>query len=118
METVPPEDVFDILADEYSREILAHANDAPMSAQELAKALDAHHTTVYRRLERLEDLDLITGQQRVDPEDGHHYTVYKTTLEEMNVNLTRDQYNVTIRRVEDPIDRMAQMWQQIRGEDS
>ncbi len=116
METVPPDEVFDIFADEYSREILAHANDEPMSAQELAQALDAHHSTIYRRLERLQELGLIVGQQRVDAEDGHHYTVYKTTLEEINVNLTRDQYTVTIRRDEDPIDRMANMWQQIRGE--
>lgn len=87
-----------------------------MSAQELAKTLDAHHSTIYRRLERLQELGLIRGQQRVDAEDGHHYTVYKTTLEEMNVNLNRNQYTVTIRRVEDPIDRMAHMWQQIRGE--
>ena len=116
METIIPEEVFDILADDYCREILAHANDEPMSAQKLAQTLDAHHSTIYRRLERLEDLGLIVGQQRVDVEEGHHYTVYKTTLEEITVNLNNDQYSVRLRRVEDPIDRMAQMWQQIRGD--
>ena len=112
-----PEEIFDILSDEYSRVILAQANKKPMSAQELAHALDAHHSTIYRRLERLQEFGLIVGQQRVDVEDGHHYTEYKTTLEEINVNLNQEQYTVTIRRDEDPIDRMAHMWQQIRGED-
>lgn len=117
VETVAPTEVFDLLADEYAREILALAKQEPMSAQELADACDVHHTTIYRRLERLEELGVIVGQGRIDPESGHHTTVYQTTLEEINVNLDRDHYHVTMRREADPADRMADMWRQIRGSD-
>lgn len=114
---VDPEEVFDLLADDYAREILAHANRKPMSVKELADACDAHHSTIYRRIERLESHDLVTEEVRVDP-DGHHSTVYKTALEGLSVSLDGDDYNVQLRLSEDPIDRFAQMWREVRGEES
>lgn len=117
MDEVAPAKLFELLADEYAREILAQANCEPMSARQLAAACNAHHSTIYRRIEELENFDLLIGQQRLDPEDGHHFTVYRTTMEEITVHLDRDQYVVALRRTEDPIDRMATMWRQLRGEE-
>lgn len=114
---VDPEEVFDLLADDYAREILAHANRKPMSARELADACDAHHSTIYRRIERLQSHDMLAEQLRVDP-DGHHSTAYKTKLEEVTVNLENDEYHVQLRVTEDPIDRFAQMWREVRGDGS
>ncbi|MDZ7731401.1 MAG: helix-turn-helix domain-containing protein [Natrialbaceae archaeon] len=82
---VEPEEVFDLLADEYSRAILAHAYRDPMSAQEIAEVCDAHHSTIYRRIETLEGLGLLTDSIRVDP-DGHHSTEYRTRLEGVSVS--------------------------------
>lgn len=112
---VDPEEVFDLLADDYASDILLEANRKPMTAQELSDALGVHHSTVYRRLERLQTHNLLSEQLRIDP-GGHHATVYRTNLRQLTVMLDDDGYQVQLRLEEDPIDRMADMWQQIRGE--
>lgn len=112
-----PEEVFDLLADDYAREILAHADRKPMSAKELSKECDAHHTTIYRRIERLRAIDLINERLQVDPE-GHHYAMYDTNLESMTVKLDDGEYLIRIQMKRDPVDRMANMWREIRGEHS
>lgn len=111
---VDPEEVIDLLADDYARAILANANRKPMSVRELATACDAHHSTIYRRIEQLQAHDLLAERLRIDP-DGHHHTVYTTKLEEITVNLENDEYHVQIRLAEDSIDRIAQMWRKIRA---
>lgn len=113
---VDPEEVFDLLADDYAREILAHANRKPMSVRDLTTACDAHHSTIYRRLERLQALDLLSEHLHVDI-DGHHHAVYETTLAEMTVTLNDDDFHVQLRIEEDPVDRLAQMWRDIREEE-
>ena len=115
-EMVDPEEVFDLLADDYAREILAHANREPMSAKELSDAVDAHHSTIYRRIDRLQEYDLLTERLALDP-DGQHYTVYSTALQGVSVTLEGDEYRVDLRTRADPADRMAKMWREIRGEE-
>lgn len=110
-----PAEVFDLLGDEYARNILAHANHEPMTALELADACDAHHSTIYRRIEQLQSFDLLDEQVRVDP-DGHHATTYTTRLERISVRLRGSNYDVDLRVRDDPADRMAHMWREIRGE--
>lgn len=114
---VEPKEVFDLLADEYSREILAKANQQPMSALELADACDAHHSTIYRRINRLQSYDLLSEQQRIDPTGGHHHTVYQTKLQSVSVNLNGDQYEVNLKISKDPVDRIAEIWREMRGEE-
>lgn len=109
-----PEDVFALLANEYAREILAYANTKPMSVRELADACDAHHSTIYRRIEQLKDHNLLAEQLKVDT-DGHHYTMYTTTLQSLTVSLDEDGYQIQLQIKEDPVDRIAQMWHEIRG---
>lgn len=116
LEMVEPEEVFDLLADDYAREILAHANRKPMSVRELADACDAHHSTIYRRIEQLQDHDLLAEQLQVDS-DGHHYTMYSTTLQSLTVSLDEAHYRIQLQVKEDPIDRMAQMWHEMRGDE-
>lgn len=110
-----PREVFDLLADDYASAILIEAHRKPMTAQELSDALGVHHSTVYRRLNRLQDHDLLSEQLRIDP-NGHHATVYRTNLQQVTVRLTDDGYQVQLRLEEDPVDRMADMWRQLRGE--
>lgn len=113
---VDPKEVFDLLADEYARNILAHADRKPMSARELADACDAHHSTIYRRIEQLQSHDLLDEELRIDP-DGHHSTVYQTALEGVDIHLENGEYQIQLRIERDPVDRMAQMWREIREDE-
>lgn len=96
-----------LLADDCSRTILEATAREPQSAEELAAQCAASKTTVYRRLEELEDHDLVTVRRR--PGDaGHHYKEYAATLDRVVVDLGRDGIDVSLARR----DRMAERFTQ------
>lgn len=102
--------VFDLLDDEYARAILVETYDEPMSAEALAEACDASPSTVYRRIERLEDQRLLDAEQRLDP-DGHHYKVYGANLQRVTVELTAEGFELDVDRAEDPADRFTRLYE-------
>ena len=110
-----PEEVFELMADEYAREILAQTSRQPMSAPELVDSCDASERTIYRRLEQLQSFGLVTESMQLDP-DGHHRTVYEAVLETVRVDLEDGQYEVRLQIEEDTADRFARMWKDIRDE--
>jgi predicted transcriptional regulator len=111
---VPLETIADVLDDQYSRTILAAASREPVAARELATVVDADPSTVYRRLDTLEGLDLMTSYVQLKT-DGHHYSVYSTRLERVTVELTDGTYHVTVERATtDPADRLADLFEEIR----
>lgn len=106
-------DVLDLLDDEYARAILAATSTRPMSAPELAEACDASRPTVYRRIDRLKQLDLVV--ERTRPEgDGHHVHEYESRFRGLSVTLRDGEYRVTVDRREDPADRFTGLWEGLR----
>jgi DNA-binding transcriptional ArsR family regulator len=61
-----PADLFALLDDEYARAILAATSEQATSAPALAEACDASHPTIYRRIDRLKDQNLLA--ERTEPE--------------------------------------------------
>ena len=107
--------VAELLADPYARAILAAASEEAVDAATLAERLDADPSTVYRRLVALEDHDLV--RSRVQPRrDGHHYSVYRTRLRRVTVDLEDGEYRVTVERETptDPADRLTNLFEEIR----
>ncbi|USZ67660.1 helix-turn-helix domain-containing protein [Halorussus salilacus] len=102
--------VFDLLDDEYARDILAETYEEPMSAEALADACDASPSTIYRRIERLRDQRLLADDQRLDP-DGNHYKVYTANLQRVTVELTADGFELDVDREEDPADRFTRLYE-------
>lgn len=106
--------VAEILEDRYSRAILAEASREPMAARDLASAVSADPSTVYRRLDRLEEFDLVASYIRPTP-TGHHYSVYRTRLQRVAIELDDGEYQITIKRVAtDPADRLTTLFEEIR----
>ncbi|RLM51794.1 helix-turn-helix domain-containing protein [Halorubrum sp. Atlit-28R] len=107
--------VVELLADPYARDILAAASEEAVDAAMLAERLDADLSTVYRRLEALEEHDLV--RSRVRPRrDGHHYNVYRTRLRRVTVDIEDGEYRVDIERETptDPADRLTDLFEEIR----
>jgi len=75
-----PENVFDVFGNEEVRRILAFADQRPMSAEELAERLAVSQPTVYRRID----------------EEGNHYKVYETTLEQICFEVESGGFDVNI----------------------
>jgi len=107
-----PADVFALLDDKYARGILRATNRTPMSARQLAVELEASRSTVYRRIEQLEMLDLLSESTDVDV-NGHHRSIYEATLSQITVELIEDDFSVEIDRREHPADRFTDIWEDL-----
>ena len=109
------EEVLALLDDEYARAILTATSAEPMSAQSLSERCDASVTTIYRRLDRLQDCDLIEEQLQPQP-DGNHYKMFASRLESFSVSFEDGERRVDIERTEteeDVADRFTRMWQDL-----
>ena len=103
--------VMALLDDEYARAILAHLTAEPMSADELCTACEISDSTVYRRLNRLQEVDLVTERQELDP-DGHHFKRYVATVERVSITFADGTYEVTVTRsANDPADRFTELFE-------
>lgn len=102
-----------LLADECSRTILEATAARPLSADELSDRCDVSPPTVYRRLEDLRELDLVSEQTRADA-GGHHYKVYTATLDRVVVDLSADGFTLKLSRQERMADRFTQFIEDLR----
>jgi DNA-binding transcriptional ArsR family regulator len=100
-----------LLDDECARSILAATSNEPMSAKRLSERCDASKPTIYRRIERLEDAELLVEQTRPDP-DGNHYSVYAANLKRVTVELADGEFSLRVEREgTDAADRLTSMWE-------
>jgi DNA-binding transcriptional ArsR family regulator len=106
-------DVAGLLEDEYARTILIHTSSRPMSANELAEHCDASPPTIYRRIDRLREHDLVTSDQELDP-DGHHYEVFEANLQQVTIELDEDGFDVQLEHQTDPADRFTDLFEELR----
>jgi DNA-binding Lrp family transcriptional regulator len=103
------EELLDTIGDEYARQILAALSRDSRSAKELAEECDISLPTVYRRLERLTEQDLVTTRTLVG-EDGNEYSIYETNFESTLISLQSDGYEVRVYREQNTPDRFSQLW--------
>jgi len=108
------EEILDTMGDETARKILARISTEPRSAKELGEEFDLSLPTVYRRLEMLEDQDLINDMTRVS-EDGNHHKIYTCNFDSTVIRLSDEEYDVRIYRRENLPDRFTQLWDDLQA---
>lgn len=106
------EEVVDLLGDDYVRTILVQTREEPKSVDALSDACDADPSTIYRRVERLQEAGLLIDHQRLDP-GGHHYKEYGAALRSVTVRIGPDGYEVELDRPteEEPADRFTRLYE-------
>ncbi|NHN41490.1 helix-turn-helix transcriptional regulator [Halorubellus sp. JP-L1] len=104
------DDVVDLLSDGYAWRILVQTRNEAKSVDALSDACDADPSTIYRRVERLQEADLLTDDQVLDP-DGHHYKVYAANLDAVHVYLEEHGFDVEVDRREAPSDRFTRLYE-------
>lgn len=72
------------LADGDCRCIFQYLQQAPMSALELVERCDIARSTIYRKLDLLEQIGLVNTRIRLN-KSGTHTVEYNTTLQELRV---------------------------------
>lgn len=106
------EEILNTIGDEHARLILAAISEEPRSAKDLADHLEMSKATIYRRIETLQDNDLIKDQTLV-ADDGNHYKIFKCNFNSTVISLEGDEYDVRIFREENLPDRFAQLWDEL-----
>lgn len=109
-----PMDVFELFGDALTRRILVLASEQPMSADELAGALDTSHPTIYRRVNALLEYDLLKEQQQIDAE-GNHYNTFETTLNRITFEVDDGGYNIDIEMRQNLVDQFGGLWTDLGG---
>lgn len=103
------ETIAGLLEDRTVRTILTETSQEPMSANTLKEHCEASGPTIYRRLERLREADLVVEGTRPDPEGGHHRTVYEPNLDRISIELADGSLSVQITRREGMADRFTRL---------
>ena len=103
-----PDDIFDVLASEDVRRILVATSVRPMSAKELADICDRSLATIYRRVQAMEDYDLLSEELARDP-DGTQYNEYRSDLNEITISVDEGRLNVNIDIERDTVDQFAEL---------
>lgn len=115
------DDVLDVLGDDTARSVLSATHPEAKTAKEISEETDVSLSTVYRKVERLEDAELVV-EQEVVAQSGPK-TVYASTIEHVTVEHGDDGLITTVTRdtegAEDAMaDRFADIWNTMRGSES
>lgn len=108
--------VLSVLDDEGSRELLLAA-DEYHSAQELADLTGIPSSTVYRKIDRLAEADLVDEKTEVRT-DGKHTSRYRTDFEAVRIGHSGfERFEIEVERsAAEPHQRLADLWGQVREE--
>ncbi len=102
--------VVSLLDDEHVRSILVATSETPLSANELSDHCGISTSSIYRRIDRLSEADLVEEQTR-PRSDGHHETVYVSRLDQFELTICDGELSWNIdRRSDDIADQLTQMW--------
>jgi DNA-binding transcriptional ArsR family regulator len=113
MDSVRADRLFSVLADETAREIFTLVSDNPRSAKDIYAGCDTSLKTVYRRLEALQEADLVSTMTR--PGEQGPYTVYVSTIDEIDISIDPDSEDVdiTVQR-DDNVDQFISIWDELQ----
>ncbi|ELZ44467.1 DNA-binding transcriptional regulator [Halorubrum californiense DSM 19288] len=112
-EDCPPNEVFALLDDEYARSLLSATSHEPMTASELSNQCEMSESTVYRRLNKLEECGLVRAVQVPDP-DGNHKKQYEAQLDELVVSLNDGEFELNLQtttRTQQYADAFTNLWE-------
>jgi hypothetical protein len=103
-----PDDIFDVLASEDVRQILVATNVRSMSVKELADICDRSLATIYRRIQAMENYNLVSEEITRDA-DGTQYSEYKSELNEITISVEEGQLDININIEKDTVDQFAEL---------
>lgn len=99
--SINAQEALQLLADPIARDILQALSGMALSAAEVAEWSDCSRTTVYRRLDRLEEAGLVTTELTVDP-DGHHHRTYHKRIDALTLSVCPEGFDAEIHHAVEP----------------
>jgi predicted transcriptional regulator len=111
MSQAEPEEILDAFGDEYVRQILRCLSEGPCSAKDIEKQCDISLPTIYRRLNQLVELSLVSETTETKS-DGNKESIYKLDFDSAKISFdSPDKVTVTSRR--DPQSEFVELWRSL-----
>ncbi len=106
------EQIFEILANKYSRIILSLTSTKECSASQLSEELGIPLPTVYRKLRLLESNGLIHHVKTIINLFGNEEKYFRCAFHEANVYLENGLFTVDLKK-EDSSDKIIRLWKRL-----
>lgn len=81
---VDPGEFLSLIGDEHTQEILTTLGEQSLPAREIVDRSSVSRSTVYRRLDRLEEVGLVETTMSLHP-DGHHRKEFRVVVEKVEL---------------------------------
>ncbi|WP_232688503.1 ArsR/SmtB family transcription factor [Halobacterium zhouii] len=110
-----PVEVLRVLGNKYNAEIL-QATHSPKSAQELSEELDIPIATSYRRIEELNDHDLLKMEGKELSDEGRRTKVYRRQIDELTIEFGVEETAVETTERTEAKNALVDVWSDLRTE--
>ncbi|MFB6079795.1 MAG: winged helix-turn-helix domain-containing protein [Haloferacaceae archaeon] len=101
-------ELLDVLGDECSRRIIVATSERPLTVKELTERCPVSSTTVYRRINRLVDLDLL-HETPAFPANGASKKRYEATVDRIETTIDEEGFTVQTSRDRSDHDRIERL---------
>ena len=108
------EEIIEVLGNKYNPEILDAVGE-PKSAQELSDQLGVPIATCYRRINELEDTELLDPHDRPLSDEHRRIKVYRRCVDGVNVTF-RDGLTVELEERSEVKDKLDDVWRTMTDE--
>jgi len=105
------DDLITVLGNKYNTDILTATGEA-MSAQELSERLDVPIATCYRRINQLEDADLLELHDRPPSDEHRRVKVYRRKVDGVEVDF-RDGLTIEVEERSAVKNRLDDVWRDL-----
>ena len=105
-----------LLADDLTRRILSQLAEDALTVQEIGERFDVSNRTVYRRLDDLQEHDLVDEATQMS-DQGHLYSRYHTPIEHIDIDIdpVEDEVDVDL-TYSDDVDGFIDLWGGLGGQ--
>ncbi|MGM0371326.1 MAG: ArsR/SmtB family transcription factor [Halobacteriota archaeon] len=110
-----PEAVLRVLGNKYNAQIL-RATHTPKSAQDLSEELDIPIATSYRRIEELQDHDLLALEGQEFSDEGRRTKVYRRKIDEISVSFGNGDCELDLTRRTEAKNNLVDVWSDLRDQ--
>jgi hypothetical protein len=103
------------MSDSHTRKIISTTVAKAKSANDLSEELSLPLRSVYRYVEEMCELGLLTGERQALIESGGKYTLYRSMVKSVTVSFEGNRVEVDLIPNEDIIGRFMRLWASLGG---
>ncbi len=104
------DEIISILSDEQSREIINLLSKTELTTQQVANLLNIPQSTVYRKIKKLEELEIIKKIKVVRTLEGQDESYYKNWTYQIDITFREGKLSYKLEHVKME-DKIVRLWQ-------